>query len=92
MRRISILDFLMQNFLIAMFIIFMIITAELLFLAYIVLHKKNKKKKIKSSIPELEHISKAGKPYEKKDEYGLTVIDLDLKDDDFEFHFMELGV
>ncbi len=82
------IEFMIQNFEIVMFVISMMITAELFLLAYIIFHRKGKKKKTRAFLTEAEHISKEEKPHEKEDQYGFTVMDLDLNDDDFEFHFI----
>ncbi len=80
------MELMLQNFELVMFIIAMIITAELLGFLYVVFHKKKCRKK-KHNACEKNDEHEAVKSSENKDEYGFVFIDLD-EDDDLHFDFI----
>ena len=80
------LELLIQNFELAMMIIAIIAFAELLLLAHILLHKRGKQeRKTTISIPDRRKDQRDNIQIKKDDDQGLTIIDLDKDDFDFEF-------
>ena len=80
------MDIMIQNFELVMFIITMIITAELILLAFVVFHKKRGRKK-KHKIYDNYNVNETEKASKNEDEYGFVFIDLD-EDDDLHFDFI----
>ena len=79
------MNLIIQNFELVMFIITMIIAAELILLAFIVFHKKRVRKKRHKTYNNY-NANEAVKASKNKDEYGFVYFDLD-EDDDLHFDF-----